>query len=51
MSTAAHAGDVDAMRTIFQNDLIGLFPNPADADVIADALEAGDLAVLRRMFA
>jgi LysM repeat protein len=51
MSTAAHAGDLDAMRSIFQNDLIGLFPNPADADIIADALEVGELGVLRQMFA
>jgi hypothetical protein len=27
------------------------FPNPAHADVIADALDAGDLDVLRQMFA
>lgn len=51
MSTAAHAGDLDAMRTIFANDLAHLFPNPADADVIAQALDAGDLDVLRQMFA
>lgn len=51
MSTAAQAGDLDAMRAIFAHDLSGLFPNPAHADVIADALDAGDLPVLRQMFA
>lgn len=51
MSTAAQAGDVDAMRVIFQNDLSGLFPNPADADLIANALDVGDLRILRQMFA
>jgi LysM repeat protein len=51
MSVAAHAGDLDAMRAIFADDLSGLFPNPADADVIAQALDAGDLDALRQMFA
>jgi LysM repeat protein len=51
MSAAAHADDLDAMRAIFADDLSGLFPNPVDADVIARALEAGDLDVLRQMFA
>ncbi|WP_260856235.1 hypothetical protein [Microbacterium sp. BH-3-3-3] len=30
---------------------IALFPDPAEADVIRDALAAGDLAALRQMFA
>ncbi len=51
MSTAAAAGDVDAMRAIFADRLSSLFPDPADADVIAQALEVGDLDVLRQMFA
>ncbi|WP_457098596.1 hypothetical protein [Microbacterium sp. P5_E9] len=51
MSTAAAAGDVDSMRAIFEDRLSSLFPNPADADVIAKALDAGDLDVLRQMFA
>ncbi|WP_322411694.1 hypothetical protein [Microbacterium invictum] len=51
MSAAAHAGDLDAMRAIFANDLAHLFPDPADADLIARALDGGDLAVLRQMFA
>lgn len=51
MSAAAAAGDLDAMRVIFADELSGLFPNPADADVIAQALEAGDLDALRQMFA
>lgn len=51
MSAAAHAGDVDAMRAIFADGLSGMFPDPADADVIAQALDAGDLNVLRQMFA
>lgn len=51
MSAAAHANDLDAMRRIFADDLVVLFPNPADADMIAKALDAGDLDVLRQMFA
>lgn len=51
MSAAAHADDLEGMRAIFAEDLSFLFPNPADADVIARALDAGDLEVLRQMFA
>lgn len=51
MSAAAWAGDVDGMRYIFENELRGLFPDPTEADPIAQALEAGDLDVLRQMFA
>ncbi|WP_349425682.1 hypothetical protein [Microbacterium sp. LWS13-1.2] len=51
MSAAAHAGDLDRMRAIFADELSGLFPDPAEAQVIAQALDAGDLDVLRQMFA
>ena len=51
MSAAAHAGDLDRMRAIFANELSGLFPDPGEAEVIAQALDAGDLDVLRQMFA
>ena len=51
MSAAAHAGDLDAMRRIFADDLASLFPNPAHAALIAGALDAGNLDVLRQMFA
>ena len=51
MSAAAHAGDLDRMRDIFANELSGLFPDPAEAEVIARALDAGDVDVLRQMFA
>lgn len=51
MSAAALVGDLHAMRAIFADELSSLFPNPADADVIAHALEVGDLDVLRQMFA
>lgn len=51
MSAAAQAGDLEAMREIFAEDLSGLFPDPAHADVIAAALDAGDLDVLFQMFA
>ncbi len=51
MSAAAHADDLAAMRAIFADDLSRLFPNPADADVIAQVLDAGELDVLRQMFA
>ena len=51
MSAAAWAGDVDQMRDIFTNELRALYPDPAEADIIAQALDAGDLDVLRQMFA
>lgn len=51
MSTAAAAGDIDAMREIFTDRLSALFPDPADAAEIAQALDVGDLHVLRQMFA
>ena len=51
MSAAAHANDLAAMRKIFAEDLARLFPNHADAHSIAKALAAGDLDVLRQMFA
>lgn len=51
MSAAAWAGDVDQMRAIFTNELRALYPDPAEADVIAQALDAGDIHVLRQMFA
>lgn len=51
MSAAAWAGDVDQMRDIFANELRALYPDPAEADVIAQALDAGDIDVLRQMFA
>lgn len=51
MSSAAAVGDIETMRAIFVDELAELFPDPADADVIARALDAGDLAVLRQMFA
>lgn len=51
MCAAARSGDLDAMRDIFADELSSLFPDPADADLIADALNAGDLDVLRQMFA
>ncbi len=51
MRVAAHADDLDAMRVIFRDDLAGLFPVAGDADVIARALDDGDLRALRQMFA
>lgn len=51
MRIAAHADDLDAMRAIFRDDMAGLFPSTDDADVIARALDAGDLRGLRQMFA
>ena len=51
MRAAAHAGNLDAMRRIFARDLSHMFPNPADANLIARALDAGDLHALRQMFA
>lgn len=51
MSAAAHADDLDRMRAIFSDELSQMFPNQADADVIARALDAGDMDALRQMFA
>ena len=51
MSSAAQAGDLQAMRAIFTDRLSGLFPNPAHADLIKQALDVGDIEVLRQMFA
>lgn len=51
MSAAAWAGDVDQMRAIFTNELRALYPDPTEADVIAQALDGGDIDVLRQMFA
>lgn len=51
MSAAAQADDLEAMRAIFADELSGLFPDPAHAAVIQQALDAGDLHVLFQMFA
>lgn len=51
MSSAAWAGDVERMRDIFANELRALYPDSAEADVIARALDAGDIDALRQMFA
>ncbi|WP_404472242.1 hypothetical protein [Microbacterium aerolatum] len=50
MSAAADAGDVDAMRAIWADELAAMFANPDDRDVIAQVLDAGDLDALRQMF-
>ena len=39
------------VAAIFTDELRALYPDPAEADVIAQALDAGDLDVLRQMFA
>jgi len=48
---AANAGDVDRMRRIWANTLAPMFPVQADADLISALLDAGDITVLRQMFA
>ena len=50
MGVAADAGDVDAMRAIWANDLSVMFTSLAHGDVIARARETGDLHVLRQLF-
>jgi len=50
MGAAADAGDVDTMRAIWADTLSEMFTNPADIDVIQQALDAGDPDVLRQMF-
>jgi hypothetical protein len=50
MGTAADADDIGRMRAIWADDLSGMFTIQADSEVIAQALDAGDLDVLRQMF-
>ena len=50
MGAAADAGDVEAMRAIFADGLSSMFPIPAHADVIGQALGGSDLDVMRQMF-
>lgn len=50
MGAAADAGDVDAMRAIWSDGLSGMFIAPARIDTIAQALDVGDLDMLRQMF-
>ncbi|WP_102192209.1 hypothetical protein [Microbacterium aurantiacum] len=50
MAWAADAGDVDAMRAIWADELSGMFTDQALIDVIAQALDTGDIDVLQQMF-
>ncbi|MGO2746390.1 hypothetical protein [Microbacterium sp.] len=50
MGVAADADDVDAMRAIWADGLSDMFINPEHVNVIAEALDVGDLDVLRQMF-
>ena len=50
MGTAADAGDVDTMRAIWADGLAAMFTDPRDIDAIQEALDVGDLEVLRQMF-
>lgn len=51
MRKAANAGDVTTMQTIWFQRLAPMFPVRADVDLISAVVEAGDIAVLRQMFA
>jgi len=51
MRKAADAGNVDEMRRVWTNKLAPLFPVQADAEAISVFLHAGDISVLRQMFA
>lgn len=50
MAAAGDAGEVDTMRTIWADELSGLFLQSANKDVIQQALDRGDIDVLRQMF-
>ncbi|MGP6172046.1 hypothetical protein ACTU6V_12670 [Microbacterium sp. A204] len=50
MAAAGDAGDVDAMRAIWADELSAMFSNPEHIDMIQRALDAGDLTVLNQMF-
>ena len=50
MGAEVDAGDVDAARAIWSDELSGMFISQADIDLIGRALEGGDLNVLRQMF-
>lgn len=50
MAAAADADDVDAMRAIWADGLSAMFSTPKHIELIQQALDAGDLNVLRQMF-
>ncbi|MBO9626745.1 MAG: hypothetical protein J7484_10260 [Microbacterium sp.] len=51
MRKAANAGDVARMQRIWFDTLEPMFPVQADADAISALVQAGDISVLRQMFA
>lgn len=50
MGDASAAGDVDAMRAIWADRLAPMTTDSSDIDAVTQALDAGDLTVLRQMF-
>lgn len=50
MGNAADAGDVDAMRAIWNDELKAMFTTSVIVDEIQQALDAGDLTALGHMF-
>lgn len=49
MGSAVDAGDIDDVRTIWNNELSAMFFNQAEIDSVVAALNAGDLDALRPM--
>jgi hypothetical protein len=50
MGASADAGDVDAMCSIWEDTLSGMFTSQNDIDAISQALASGNPDVLRQMF-
>lgn len=50
MGLAVDAGDIDAVRAIWDDELSAMFFNQAEIDSVVAALRAGDLDALRQMF-
>jgi len=50
MGDASAAGDIDAMRSIWADQLAPMTTDQADLDAVEQALDEGDMTVLRQMF-
>lgn len=50
MGSAADADDLETMRAIWANELSAMFTRPVDIAAIEQALNAGDMDILRKMF-
>ena len=50
MGDASAAGDIDLMRSIWADQLAPMTTDQADIDAVTQALDEGDMTVLRQMF-